>query len=388
MLMANTLNHTVLHGSRLPELDALRGVAALVVLVHHALVMLGPIDFIDGTLIGRATHTLLNFSFFRVLEFGRGPVLFFFVLSGYVLTRALLKNGSPGLFAFAAQRCVRLLIPVTASVLLSCALYYLVADPLLLQGPLANHSLTIWSKPPDVAAVIREVALLQTNQDPTRLNNVLWSLAHEWRLTLLLPLVLLFRHRIWLMLALATVATGFGAMFSAGENFVMLGPELHGSIVASAYFALSIASGAALALAGPVPTLSREQRIAASIGVIMLVGMTSDLAVYLASVLLIVLAQQPGRFQQILRWRPLLWLGQVSFSLYLIHALIMVAWLCLLYGMLPVWAIAVSGALLALLATSVFFRCVERPSRNLARLVERRLVRALPDKVSEAAASP
>lgn len=388
MLMANTLNHTVLHGSRLPELDALRGVAALVVLVHHALVMLGPIDFIDGTLIGRATHTLLNFSFFRVLEFGRGPVLFFFVLSGYVLTRALLKNGSPGLFAFAAQRCVRLLIPVTASVLLSCALYYLVADPLLLQGPLANHSLTIWSKPPDVAAVIREVALLQTNQDPTRLNNVLWSLAHEWRLTLLLPLVLLFRNRIWLMLALATVATGFGAMFSAGENFVMLGPELHGSIVASAYFALSIASGAALALAGPVPTLSREQRIAASIGVIMLVGMTSDLAVYLASVLLIVLAQQPGRFQQILRWRPLLWLGQVSFSLYLIHALIMVAWLCLLYGMLPVWAIAVSGALLALLATSVFFRCVERPSRNLARLVERRLVRALPDKVSEAAASP
>ena len=86
--MANTLNHTVQHGSRLPELDALRGVAALLILVHHALVMLGPVDLIDGTLTGRATHTLLNFSPFRILEFGRGPVLFFFVLSGYVLTRA------------------------------------------------------------------------------------------------------------------------------------------------------------------------------------------------------------------------------------------------------------------------------------------------------------
>ncbi|WP_296313929.1 acyltransferase [Pseudomonas sp.] len=386
--MANTLNHTALHGSRLPELDALRGVAALVVLVHHALVMLGPIDLIDGTLIGRATHTLLNFSFFRLIKFGRGPVLFFFVLSGYVLTRALLKNGSPGLLAFAVQRCVRLLIPVTASVLLSCTLYYLVADPLLLQGPLDNHSLTIWSKPPDVAAVLREVALLQTNQDLTRLNNVLWSLAHEWRLTLLLPLVLLFHNRIWLMLALATAATGFGAMFSADENFVMLGAELHGSIVATVYFALSIASGAALALAGRLPALSREQRIAASIGVVMLAGMTADLAVYLASVLLIVLAQQPGRFQQMLRWRPLLWLGRVSFSLYLIHSLIMVAWLCLLYEMLPVWAIAVSGALLALLATPVFFRCIERPSRDLAKAVERRLVRTLPGKVAAAPAPP
>lgn len=384
MPMANTLNHTVQHGSRLPQLDALRGVAALLILVHHALEMLGPLNLIDGTLTGRATHTLLNFSPFRILEFGRGPVLFFFVLSGYVLTRALLKSGSPGLLAFAAQRCVRLLIPVTASVLLSYTLYYLIADPALLQGPLANHTLTFWSKPPDFVAVLREVALLQTNQDPTRLNNVLWSLAHEWRLTLLLPLVLLFRDRIWLLLSLAMVVTGFGAMFSAGENAVMLGPELHGSIVATGYFALSIASGAALALAGQVPVLSREQRVAACIGIIMLVGMTSDLAIYLASVLLIVLAQQPGRFQQVLRWNPLLWLGQVSFSLYLIHSLIMVAWLCLFYGMLPIWAIAVSSVLLALLATPVFFRFVERPSRDLARLVERRLVRALPGKITAA----
>ena len=387
--MANTLNHAAaVHGSRLPELDALRGVAALVVVVHHALEMLRPFELTDGTVAGRAIHILLNFSPFRVLEFGRGPVLFFFVLSGYVLTRALLKSGSPGLLAFAAQRCVRLLIPVTASVVLSYTLYYLVADPALLQGPLLNRSLTIWSKPPDVAAVLREVALLQTNQDPTRLNNVLWSLAHEWRLTLLLPLVLLFRHRISLLLALATAATGFGAMFSAGENFIMLGPELHGSIVATVYFSLSIASGAALALAGQVPVLSREQRIATGIGIVMLVGMTSDLAVYLASVLLIVLAQQPGRLQQVLRWRPLLWLGQVSFSLYLIHSLIMVAWMCLLYGRLPDWAIVVSGALLAVLATPLFFHCVERPSRDLARFVERRLVRALPGKVPEAAASP
>ncbi len=49
-----------------------------------------------------------------MLEFGRPAVLFFFVLSGYVLTRALLRNGSPGLLAFAAQRTIRLMLPAPA----------------------------------------------------------------------------------------------------------------------------------------------------------------------------------------------------------------------------------------------------------------------------------
>lgn len=380
--MANNSGAVGPQVSRLPELDSLRGIAACLVLAHHTLSMVGPLNYIDGSLQGRATHILLHFSLFRILEFGRAPVLFFFVLSGYVLTRALVKSGSPGLLAFALQRCIRLLIPVIASVLLSCALYYLVADPVRIAGSLADNSLTIWQNPPDLHAVLREAALLQTSEDPTRLNNVLWSLAHEWRLTLLLPLVLLFRDRVWTMLALAVAAMGIGVMFSGGENYIMLGPQLHGSFVATCYFTLGIASGAALALAGEVPVLSREQRIAASIAILALMGMVSDLAIYGASVMLIILAQQPGRFQRLMRWRPFLWLGQISFSLYLIHSLIMVAWLCLLHDMLPIWIIAVSGALLAILVTPVFFRFVEIPSRDLARFAERNLRRARPRKVA------
>src|SRR5919112_3390411 len=145
---------------RLSELDALRGIAAFLVLVQHARVMgLDPRPF-DNPLLEQGAHMLMHFSPVRVLEFGRAAVLFFFVLSGYVLTRALLRGGSPGLPAFAAQRSVRLLLPVAASVLLSAGLYALVADPALLAGELRGRTLDIWQAAPGPLDILRESALL------------------------------------------------------------------------------------------------------------------------------------------------------------------------------------------------------------------------------------
>ena len=84
--------HTPPSVRRLSELDALRGIAAFLVLVQHARVMgLDPRPF-DNPLLERGVHMLMHFSPLRVLEFGRAAVLFFFVLSGYVLTRVTGAN--------------------------------------------------------------------------------------------------------------------------------------------------------------------------------------------------------------------------------------------------------------------------------------------------------
>jgi peptidoglycan/LPS O-acetylase OafA/YrhL len=154
-------------------LDALRGIAAFLVLLQHARIMgLDPRPF-DTPLLEQGAHMLMHFSPLRVLEFGRGAVLFFFVLSGYVLTRALLRSGSPGLLAFAAQRTIRLAVPVFASVLLSAALYALVADPVLLAAELRGRTLDIWQAAPGVGDILRESALLLTADDPVKLNPIL-----------------------------------------------------------------------------------------------------------------------------------------------------------------------------------------------------------------------
>src|SRR3954464_2526138 len=97
---------------RLPELDALRGSAAFAVLVFHTLHVIGQGRLPPWLEQGRAVYALTVHSPLRPVFFGREAVLFFFVLSGYVLTRSLMRSGSPGLLAFAAQRTIRLGLPV------------------------------------------------------------------------------------------------------------------------------------------------------------------------------------------------------------------------------------------------------------------------------------
>lgn len=363
---------------RLAELDALRGIAAFLVLLHHALGLSGFDPRTDAGLAERLAHTLLNVTPLRAIDSGRSPVLFFFVLSGFVLTRALLRGGGapPGLGAFAAQRTIRLGLPVLASVLLSAGLCHLLAGP---GGVPDQPPGAMWSRAPGVLDVLRAAALLRVQSpDQPPLNPVLWSLVHEWRLTLLMPLVLLFRGRAWWLLALAAAAMALGIMGGALEDRVMLGPKLHSTVAATLYFAPGIATGAALALAGPLPALTRGQRLAAGTGALALAGMQSDVAIYAASALLILLAvqQADGWLRPVLRRRPLVWLGRVSFSLYLVHLPVLMALVAAAPGLgLPRGAALLAGLPLALLAAAAMRALVERPARDLAVRTERALSR-------------
>ena len=361
--------------ARLTELDALRGIAALLVLAHHALQLLPRVDHPDIPGVGFLRYTLTELTPLRILETGRGAVLFFFVLSGYVLTRALLRNGSPGLAAFAAQRSLRLMLPVAASVLLSICLWWTLAVPAL-PTSWEDRSLYTWLESPTATQAVSN-ALLLADSEAMRLNVVLWSLVHEWRLTLLLPLVLLFRSRVPLFLALVLCASWLGIMAGATENRVLLGLGPHGTIAATLYFAAGVGGGAALALwfGTEMPVLSRNAWRAAAIGCVALFGMASDLAIYAGAVLLIVLARQPGRFRAALRCGPFAWLGGISFSLYLVHVPVLVASVHLLHDAWPPPAIALVGSVAAILVAALFLHLVEVPSRGLARWAERRLAR-------------
>lgn len=360
---------------RLTELDALRGLAALAVLIQHAAQLIPTIPTPDIPGAGFLRYTLIHLTALRVFEFGRPAVLFFFVLSGYVLMRTLLAAGSPGLAAFAAQRSIRLGLPVLASVLLSVGLWFAFADPALPEAWRAR-SLYTWLEPPTPWGVLTNALLLADNDD-MRLNVVLWSLVHEWRLTVLLPLLLVFRGRVALFAALVVAATAIGIMGGATENQVLLGRALHSTFAASLYFAAGIGAGVALALAfpGELPRLERTQRIAAAIACLALFGMASDLASYAASVLLILLARQPGRFRELLRTAPPAALGRISFSLYLVHVPVLVAVLHGMHDLADPYVVAAVGVALALLAAVVFNLLVEVPSRHLARAAERALAR-------------
>jgi len=99
---------------RFVHLEALRGLAALIVVVHHCLLAFSPSAdgrniINDRTFIGTPAFFLVN---------GTGAVLFFFVLSGFVLPLAVIGSGKLSTFLRSAlKRLPRLYLPVGISML-------------------------------------------------------------------------------------------------------------------------------------------------------------------------------------------------------------------------------------------------------------------------------
>ncbi|MBK1659125.1 acyltransferase family protein [Paracraurococcus ruber] len=350
--------------ARLIELDALRGFAAVVVLLHHAVHLMPSVEALQAIGLVWLNEILFEATPLRAIRAGRSAVLFFFVLSGYALTWSLLHGGSATrLPAFAIQRTLRILIPTAVAVGISALLQWAFHDTF---GPddaavPGNHFYN-WLFEPTPLRLLADAALFRND-----FNVVLWSLAHEWRLTVLLPLVLVFRRQPLMLLALAAVAMSAGIAAGATEDQVYLPRDPLLGFAATLYFALGIGTGAALALIGPMPILSRQQRWAALLGMVAAFSMASDIASYIGAVLLIALALQPGRLQTVLRRPCAAWLGRMSFSLYLIHVpLLLSAW-HILDDVAAGWVIALVGIMVSLLAAPLMHYLVEEPSRKVAR---------------------
>jgi peptidoglycan/LPS O-acetylase OafA/YrhL len=356
--------------ARLPQLDALRGLAALVVLLHHAWLLLprSPEDGLQGL------DMLLEGTPLRVLALGRPAVIFFFVLSGYVLVRACMERPVPWP-VFAAQRAARLGPPVLASVLLSFALWSLAAGEALPEI-LPDFAHATWAGEITPAAALRQGLLLNTDPD-NGLNPVLWSLVHEWRIGLLLPLALLFRGRPDALVAIGLVCFAATVLAGVPLNTAFIGPDIPGSFLWSTYFVLPFAAGGALALAGPLRRLGPlERRLAGLLVLVAMLGSRHDLASVAGSAALIALVvQRDGAPAWLVSPVPC-WLGTVSFSLYLVHLPLMTGLLHLLAGHVDAWAVIALSLPASLGLAALFHAAVERPSQRLARSLAPRDERA------------
>jgi peptidoglycan/LPS O-acetylase OafA/YrhL len=98
---------------KLIELEALRGLAALVVLFHHF--MLGFTPRLHGMFYPDQPYSLFGTPAFAFVN-GSAAVMVFFVLSGFVLTVGILKSQrAAGVFVAALKRWPRLALPVMAA---------------------------------------------------------------------------------------------------------------------------------------------------------------------------------------------------------------------------------------------------------------------------------
>jgi peptidoglycan/LPS O-acetylase OafA/YrhL len=349
---------------RLGQLDSLRGLAALAVSFAH--IFAAPVG------VAGAVIALISLTPLHALYEGQRAVLFFFVLSGFVLALPFFR-GQVSPTAFVVKRAARLypayLLVLAASI---GAYSILLGDPHLDWGSALSYTSMVSANTPGFDGVV-------------------WSLAHEMRLSIVFPLLMIpivkFPSRWVLLSSLALVAAGFWV----GDTPRSVVP------VATVFYAFFFVLGAVVAkhmdrLVALVRGLKARRAalwLAAALvvyGAMPFTGLAlpiQEAAVGLAVVGIMLLALGRPAVSRFLMHPALRFLGRISYSYYLVHSVVLTHVADLLYGHVPSLVIAAVGILGSIVLAWAAYRWVEVPSIHLgqrlyARISERMAERSRP----------
>lgn len=351
---------------RLVFLDGIRALAAVAVVLHHG--------YQTVTADGSIRRHL------SVLGYGNFAVAVFIVVSGFSLAIAAARRRRHQPFwTFIRRRAWRIVPPYLAALVLSIA---------MIAWVIGTPTGTPWDLvlPFSPAGAAVNALLLQDLLPARAPNHVFWSIAIEWHLYFLFPLLFALRRRLpaWGLLALGAVAcaalwptyggdpyTGFPPQFLglfvlgvvAGDLVTARGEQGAGVVARSRWLQPAWALAAGVFAAPVVVFLARvdESFFAAEL----LLG--SVVALFIVA-LTIGRASHPAR--RFLEWRPLAWVGLFSYSLYLTHApVLQVVWQ---YGTEPMhlgadgeFIATLVAATVGSLAVAFLFHLVfERPFMN------------------------
>ena len=388
--------------ARIQFIESIRGIAAFVVVFAHIITALDspPVTGLPASLAGAnpVVRTVGMIAFWP-LGTGRLPVAIFFVLSGMALSQGYLRGGGLGYLQSAAiRRYFRLMIPCLISVLFAYSLLHanLMHNPEAAGIILAEGGQAPWI---DVAYTyrwtfedtIREGTwnLFFSDQSAFaegRLNSVLWTMRPE----------LIGSFIVFAFLALfgrhgnrAGLAFGIAAL-SALSGFTMLAlfPMGVGLAIArhnSPALRLSPPMAVGLILAGlwlgGLYDYSGEWKM--RIPITHSVINSAEAAPCLGAVFVVLGLVLTPAFCAALERKPFLWLGKISFGLYLCHVPIIMSLGCWLYvesrggGLSHAAAIlAVTGAVvpLSLLGGWILYHIADKPSVILGKALANRLL--------------
>lgn len=384
---------------RWDSLDALRGIAAFLVLTFHCSQLSSGFALRTNPLNAASwlePWTWLKYTPLRLLVSSGPPaVVLFFALSGFVLSLPFLRaRRQPGYAEFAVKRVCRIWPPFAYAVLVSAVLYALV-QPSPIPALSAWFNEVLWTRPLSADYIARNLLMTGLHDDMT-LDLVMWSLVHELRISLIFPILFLLTRR-WPAATLAASLLGGVACTAAlaGADAANLAMSLvdTGRFVALFVAGILIAGNmeAIRGAVGRLPSWAIPAAWIVGIGLLLAPG-PSVFAYYnfvwgLGAVLLLAVVVGSPASDRVLSAPPLVWLGKVSYSLYLIHVPLLVAAVHLTYGRVPL-AVTIPAVIVAsLLCAELMHRFVELPSIRLGRMLGglRRPGGALPEPVRVAA---
>ncbi|TXK72270.1 acyltransferase [Paenibacillus sp. N3.4] len=366
---------------RYEELDSLRGLAALCVVFFHMYQVIPT---------NKLLKIIFEYSPLRLLISGGESVILFFVLSGFVLALPYFNNKQSNYFSFIIKRICRIYFPYLFAliVVIWCRELFYVGNLKALSGWINSF----WSAPVNIQVIQTHLLMLGTFL--SNLNPVLWSLVHEMRISIIFPFLMLLLVRLdWkkglgLSALVSVMAIVLYSVFKPGDT----GTEYVATLNYTAMFTI----GALLAkyksnIANKFNLLTNKIKI---------LGLAFGLFAYLfahpsfaikafiykdispfyrtiidswfvtvGAVILIIFAINSILMSRVLKNYFVNFLGKISYSLYLIHVVVILTMLQSLNGRVPI-SIILPGSLIVSFVIAVLMHfLIEKPSISLGKML-------------------
>jgi peptidoglycan/LPS O-acetylase OafA/YrhL len=312
-------------------------------------------------------------------------VWLFFILSGFVLTKAA-SRPSFSWSAYYPSRMVRLYGPVLFAIVLAWVSYKIVPHVIHPGDP---YYLTLLPRGYPFTDMLKDATLLGGTSNSI---GVLWSLQWEVLFSLALPVYLFLVRRYPIpATALAIVACLVG--WTVNDQVTSYLPMFFFGALLAQYWQpvarafrflakggwISHLTGAALTLVA-ICAITSFFLLGTWINTFGVPARTVTLPVVLAGiVLIIVVGTQWKPLSRLLTTRPLIFFGTISFSLYLVHRPIMVAFAFAFGFGIPS---AVLATVTSLVVAVLFYYALERPMHRLSQRTATR-IRATEQQKSE-----
>jgi peptidoglycan/LPS O-acetylase OafA/YrhL len=369
---------------RITHLDSLRGLAALIVVFHHCLVTFPRFWSIYQQPATSPLMRLIGNSPVHLLWDGPEFVLVFFTLSGFVLSLPFWSTRPMGYRAFVVRRIFRIYPTYFVAVTLGMILMTWLAH-----GPIKGLSAwaaQFWNRPLDTKIVFDHFFLMASDGD-NYIDTPVWSLVVEMHASLIFPLMILAIRRseagtFGFFLALAFVGD-WGARLDPGGH-----PFLTSFATTASYLWLFVA-GALMARhrADLVAAMARVPAVLQiSILVVALIALNAiwefgaDLTwrfvEQAGAAALVASAAFMGGMKRALDVAPLRWLGKISYSLYLIHFVVLFTILNAFRDEVTLPRIIVAVPLVSIAAAALLYRVVELPSIGWGHALSESVARA------------
>ena len=350
-------------------LDGIRALCALYVLLGHVWLQVWPRE------LGKVPTGIVLLCT-RWMSFGHFAVTVFLVISGFCLMLPVVRSGElrGGVLGFFKRRARRILPPYYAAMAFSLVLIYTL---------IGHKTGTHWdvSLPVTARGLLVHLFLVQNLVHSDQINHAFWSIGTEWQIYFLFPLLIVAWKKF------GSVPTTVAALVVSYGLYVLVNHFKSLHIIAPYYLAMFVLGmfASTLAYSSEEKWVSIRQRIPWLWGAAALLAVVIALCAhfspenphtvvldYLVSfvflgVLVHCSTELSSRLRQMLSWKPLVFVGGFSYSLYLVHApLIQLVWQYIVnplhlsstntFVLTAALSVAVS-----LVVAYMFYRVAERP---------------------------